>query len=496
MAKSRKNAALRLRGVFACAVLVGAGLACGDARGQGADLPFGLRGLQGEPVAGTVPVPAASPQRPVGAIEGGNPFEIPEETAGRALPAAPEPPFPIGGSDDGPANPPAAPIQAGASGVSEENPFEPAGFRIGTWLANARIGQSIGYSTNAAKAPGGAAGAVALTDGNFEMRSDWSRHAASLRAGGSYEEDFGSGTGDTPFATLGGALRLDLFDGNQLDFDADYTYTTEEITSRSLDNSVTDRPGINNYNGEIGWLRGDRKIVLGLRGSVERETYGDAEGAAGETINQTDRNNTIYLLRGRVGYEVSPAIVPFAEAGIGKRSYDNDTDATGYARDGGIYELRGGAAIDLGEKLRGEISVVYLSETFENEVLDDVGVTGLDANLVWSPWRGTEITFLAETGFDLSSEPGSSGSISRLFAVEGRRVINSRLLAKAALGLQIDTYDDDSNDFTYTAGAGLEYAVNRYLRLTLDADYEQYDSALPGSSWDAATIMVGAALQR
>jgi hypothetical protein len=202
MAKTRKTEALRRKGVLACAALVAAGCACGNVRAQEVSLPFGLRGLKGEPATGAVPVPSAAPQRPAGIVASGNPFETPEEATGRALPAAPEPPFPIGGTDDGPANPPVSPIQAGAPGASEENPFDATGFRVGTWLANARIGQSIGYSTNAENAPDGQAGAVALTDGSFEMRSDWSRHAASLRAAGSYEKDFTSGAGDTPAATL------------------------------------------------------------------------------------------------------------------------------------------------------------------------------------------------------------------------------------------------------------------------------------------------------
>jgi hypothetical protein len=480
--------------LFALAVLGAA--SCGHALAQDAALPFGLRGIQNDPFAAPVPVPSAAPQRPAGVIASGNPFETPEESEGRALPAAPEPPFPVGDAVGGPANPRIEPEQAGSSAASEENPFQSEGFRLGTWVVNGRIAQSVGYSSNASQAPGGSAGPVGLTEGSLEARSDWSRHAASVTASGSYEEDFGSDTGDTPFASIGGALRLDLFDGNEVNMRGSYSYTTESITTRAGNSEFTDQPGINNYEGEVGWLRGERKLIVGLRGSAERETYGDATTVCCEVIDQSDRNNTLYMLRGRAGYELSPALIPFVEVGGGKRVYDENADEFGTVRDADVFELRAGAALDLGEKLRGEISLVYLAEDFEDSALDDIGVTGLDANLVWSPWRGTEVNFFAETGFDLSTDPGSDSSISRIFGIEASRIINSRLLGKAGLGLQVDTYTDDTNDFTYTAGVGLEYAVNRYLRLTADADYEQFDGALSGSSWDAATVRVGAALER
>jgi hypothetical protein len=489
-----QSAHSRLAVLFALAIVGTA--SCGQAAAQEARLPFGLRGIQNDPFAAPVPVPSAAPQRPAGVIASGNPFETPEESEGRALPVAPEPPFPVGDAVGGPANPRIEPEQAGSSGASEENPFQSEGFRLGTWVVNARVAQSIGYSSNASQAPGGEAGAVGLTEGRIDARSDWSRHSASLNASGTYEEDFGSDTGDTPFASIGGALRLDLFDGNEVNMRGSYSYTTESLTTRSGESEFTDQPGINNYEGEVGWLRGERRLVLGLRGSAERETYGDATTACCEVIDQSDRNNTLYMLRGRAGYELSPALVPFVEVGGGKRVYDENEDEFGTVRDADVFELRAGAALDLGEKLRGEISLVYLAEDFEDSALDDIGVTGLDANLVWSPWRGTEVNFFAETGFDLSTDPGSDSSISRIFGIEATRIINSRLLGKAGLGLQVDAYTDDTNDYTYTAGVGLEYAVNRYLRLTADADYEQFDGAFSGSSWDAATVRVGAALER
>jgi hypothetical protein len=496
MARSTKFTATRSRSAFIIVLAVSGPAVCGHALAQEAGLPFGLRSIQDDPFASTVPVPSSAPQRPAGVLAAGNPFETPEEAEGRALPVAPEPPFPIGDPDTGPANPRIEPVQAGSSAASEENPFRPEGFRLGTWVVNARVAQSVGYSTNASQVPQGEAGTVGLTEGSIEARSDWSRHAASVSANGTYEEDFGSETGDTPFASIGGALRLDLFDGNELNLRGSYSYTTESITTRAGNSEFTDQPGINNYEGEVGWLRGERRLVLGLRGSVERETYGDATSVCCEEIDQSHRNNTLYMLRGRVGYELSPALIPFVELGGGQRVYDRNEDEFGTVRDANVLELRAGAAIDLGEKLRGEISLVYLAEDFEDSALDDIGVPGLDANLVWSPWRGTEVNFFAETGFDLSTDPGSDSSISRIFGIEATRVVNSRLLGKAGIGLQIDTYTDDTSDFTYTAGVGLEYAVNRYLRLTADADYEQFDGAFPDSNWDAATVRIGAALER
>ncbi len=71
-------------------------------------------------------------------------------------------------------------------------------------------------------------------------------------------------------------------------------------------------------------------------------------------------------MRGRVGYELSPALIPFIEANIGRTVYDETQDSAGYERSGHSYGAKVGVEVDLGEKLKGEVGVGYEMADFED----------------------------------------------------------------------------------------------------------------------------------
>ena len=62
--------------------------------------------------------------------------------------------------------------------------------------------------------------------------------------------------------------------------------------------------------------------------------------------------------------------------------------------------------------------------------------------------------------------------------------------------VETDAYEDGTNDVTWSMGAGLEYALSRYLAITANVEQETFDAAAKGSSWNASTVTVGMALQR
>ena len=64
----------------------------------------------------------------------------------------------------------------------------------------------------------------------------------------------------------------------------------------------------------------------------------------GTVIDQGDRAENRYGVTARVGYEVSPAIQPFVQAGAALRVRDQELDSNGNARGGTDFDLRGGIA--------------------------------------------------------------------------------------------------------------------------------------------------------
>ncbi len=385
--------------------------------------------------------------------------------------------------------------QTGIERAEEDQPFLPVGFRAGTWQVFTRLEQAIGYATNSSYAAGGNPGGFSQTDLNASLQSDWSRHEARIDVEGSYRYSFDSEEEDIPYGAVRGALRLDLLDGFAVNVLGGYQYTTESTSSRDLNASVTERPGVHRLNGSVELERTGGIFDIGLRGSADRETYDDAQLSNGSSESQRDRNNTIYEGSLRIAYGASPVLKPFVFAGLGRRQYDEDVDRNGDERSSHILDLRGGVEFDLGEKLSGDIAIGYLQEDYDGSTLDDVDTASLFANMIWSPERGTNVSFSASTSLGGSTTSGESSAIQRDFALVAVRQIRDNLAANAFATLEIDQYpDDQGSDYLWSIGAGLEYFFSRYFSATANVEYEELNAADEARSWHGTSFRLGVAL--
>ncbi len=420
-------------------------------------------------------------------------------SSGRARAEAPEGPVAgtvVNGAPDPRDSVAQDPEQTGTARRPETDPFLPTGFRAGSWNVFARLDQAIGFTTNTSKAPGGTSGAILETNATLSARSDWSRHEASIEANGSFDRGISGDAQEIPSAGVVGNLRLDLADGYTGNLRSNYNFSTEATTSNSLGGGVSDRPGVHAYGGSAELLRGGRKLALSVKASADRTTYEQASLDGGGVLVQNDRNNTLYQLTGRVGYELSAAIQPFVQAGVGRRIHDEEFDRNGDQRDSTLLDLRTGAVIDLGEKLRGEAAIGYLVEDYNGSSLQTLGTASVNGNLVWSPERGTDVTLSAATSLNGSTTAGEGGSVSRNFGISVDRQIRDRLSVNAGLGVKIDSFEDGERDVTATASVGLQYWINRFLAVTAQLEHERFNSATAGNSWEANTARIGLTLQR
>ena len=115
----------------------------------------------------------------------------------------------------------------------------------------------------------------------------------------------------------------------------------------------------------------------------------------------------------RAGYEISPAITPFVEAEFGRRIYTCDVDSNGFERSSDRDSARAPALeLDLTEKLTGEFSAGWLREMFDDDRLAGISGPTVNADLDWSPERGTTIGLHRQTTVEGTTTAGESGSTS------------------------------------------------------------------------------------
>ncbi len=392
-----------------------------------------------------------------------------------------------------------APREQDGTGASVDNDaFAALGFRMGSWRAFSNVEQTIGYSTNLDQTANGEGGAFSQTDASLSLQSDWSRHSARIDANGNFRHALTSDTQDIPSANVSGVLNLDLVDEIGAEFGANYGIATEAVTSNTITAATDTRPGVQTYGAFAGINRTGHKLFYSLRGSIGRTAYDDIELVGGGTSSQEDRNNTLYSVIGRIGYEVSPALRPFIELEAGMRQHELTLDRNGDARDSRIFAGRSGLEIDLGEKLRGEVSVGYQVENFDGSNLEDLAGLTIDGNLVWSPVRDTTVTLAAQTDFSGSTTSGQNGSLVYGTSLTVERQVNDRLSLSANAAVGLNRQDDGSRtDVTYSAGVGFNYWINRFMAFTGSAQYStQQSTAGSTSEYDDTTIRAGIRLQR
>ncbi len=401
-----------------------------------------------------------------------------------------------------PSNNPGDPIseqqeEAGQPYADAENPYEPTvdggenpqratepgqtpGIRLGTFLLRPSISQTI--NTEKQTNTGGPSRRNYLTTGiRGTLTSDWSRHALTVTGDGAWEKNFGSKNGEEPRARIEADLRLDLGEETTANLKAGYEFSREGTTDPNALTGAAVQGGEHRFTTgasiqrDFGKLRGLAALDL------SRTVYTDAKGINGQPISLSDRDQNGANLRGRIGYELSPALIPFLELNAGTTKYDRRLDNTGYARSSNSYGAKIGAEVDLGEKTRGEAAIGYLRKQYDDDRIASIGALTLDGELNWSPQRGTNVNLGLRTTIEDFAGGPQGGWISYRLDAGLTHELRSNLVARLTGQIVHRTFPSSNIEdaVEYTAGAGLTWGLNRYLDLTADVSYQWtpiYDS--------------------
>lgn len=372
-----------------------------------------------------------------------------------------------------------------------------SGIRLGSLILRPSIGQKLGSETQRA---GDTKENRIFSETGLKgtLTSDWSRHELTLGAEGAWQETLsGEGT-DKPRANIDARLRLDLADDTIAIINGAYSFGREDTDDPNAVSGAKVQSGVNQY-GLGASVERDFGLIRGsIAADVTRFQYSDAELSNGATLERSDRNRNRFTLSSRLGYEISPALTPFVEGTIGRIDYDEDVDSAGYRRSADLYGAKTGVAVDLGEKLRGEIAVGYEHQTYEDARLEELSALTLDGNIFWSPREGTSIDLTLDTTIDPSTTAGVNGATIHRFTTELAHDLRSNLVARLTGGTTFTNYDGDaaSSDTTaYLAGAGLTWKINRYLDATADLTYERTNYKT-GTDNDTVTALVGVTAKR
>ncbi|GEO86070.1 MULTISPECIES: outer membrane beta-barrel protein [Alphaproteobacteria] len=349
------------------------------------------------------------------------------------------------------------------------------GIRLGTMVLRPSISEKLGNERTTI-GDGTESRTFSETGLKGTLTSDWSRHELTVSGEGYWQKNLaGQGTTD-PRANINADLRLDLADQTVAHIKGGYSFSREDNNDPNAVSGASVQSGIHRYSGGVSVEHDFGRLRGTIAADIVRFQYSDAELSDGSTLSLSDRNRLSGELRGRIGYEISPAITPFVEVAIGKLSYDQKHDNSGYARSADTYAARGGIAADFGDKLRGELGIGYERQRFEDSRLSDLAALTIDGNVTWSPHRGTDVDIGLSTTIDPSTTAGQNGSVIYTLDSVVQHQLRNNLVLRLSNAIKWTQYPDSSaasDSVTYTTGAGLAWSINRYLDLTADVEYER-----------------------
>lgn len=373
----------------------------------------------------------------------------------------------------------------------EQDPYAPLGYQMGSMLLRPAIEVGAGYDTNAARTNRRRASPVYRLETELKANSDWSRHRLDLDLRGAFSGYTAIDNVNRPEGDARISLRLDATRDLNFDIEARTRVETESSSSVNLPAGTTGRTPFYTHAGSLGATQRFGHASLGLRGNVERVIYGDIE-SGGTTTSQTSRNLTGYGLRLRAGYEISPGIAPFVEAGMDRREYDQRLDGSGFARSSTGATLRAGSTFELARTLTGEASVGYTMRNYEDRRLANLTSPTADASLTWSISPLTTLNLRAQTEIAETTIAGSSGAVAYRGTATLTHAFLRNFTATVAFSIAETDYQKiNRSETTIGGGLRLEYKLNRTLALRGSYAYENYRVNVPGSNYQAHTFLTG-----
>ncbi|TPI21658.1 MULTISPECIES: outer membrane beta-barrel protein [unclassified Mesorhizobium] len=379
----------------------------------------------------------------------------------------------------------------------EDDPFAAPGVKVGTFVFRPTLEQGFTATSNADSSSTGKSAVLSETALRFTATSDWRENSALVTGYGQFRNSVSGEKINDAQGRIEGQLNVDLDNELRAIAKLGYEAAPESASSPDAIAGVTSQPLRQTVDGSLGLEKSIGKMHYALTGAVSHDFYGDAELTDGTSISQKDRNNTLYTATLRTGYEISPALTPFTEVELGRRVYDQRLDADDFARSSKRFGARAGLELDMGDKLSGEFSVGWLREALDDSRLPAIAGPSVNADLKWSPERGTTIGLTGKTEVETTTTAGQSGDILYSGRLTGERQIRANLTANSALGLDWRDYTgSDGHDMILSAEAGLTWWLNRYAGVTTRVRTEKLTSNLPGRDYTTNSVYLGLKVQR
>jgi hypothetical protein len=382
--------------------------------------------------------------------------------------------------------------------VTDQAPFDPVGITAGSFRLRPAIEVSGGYDTNPQRSNGGSTPSTfAIVAPELVAASNWSRHELTADLRGSYTAYGTQPTLDRPAFTGKIDGRVDVTSHTRIDLESRLIVATDNPGSPNIQAGLARLPISTDVGETLGLGQRFNRFNVELKGLFDRTTYQNSVFTDGEVESNQDRNFDQPALQLRTEYEASPAVRPFAELDVDRRTHDIPLDLSGFARNSDGRAAKIGSTFELSRILTGQVAFGYLDRNYADPRLPDVKGPTFDASLTWLASALTTVKLTAVTTANESTLAGVSGVFTQEVGVEVDHAFRTWLDAVLRFTGDRDEYVGSPRiDFRYLTSFGLTYKLTRELQLKSEVRHEWLVSNIPSNNYQAYVALLGVRLQR
>lgn len=394
-----------------------------------------------------------------------------------------------------PVEPPPEPVRKRRA---EDDPYAALGLDMGGLTLFPVLRAGVIVSDNPASSNSDRKGDMGLRlRPSLRITSDWVRHELLISGEGDFIAYDDQSENDSNDASVLARLRLDVRRSTTLVLDADYQLSQENGSDSEVPNTAIGNRTDQSFSQNVALTQRAGRIAATARLGANWQYYGDVDLAGGGKEDNADREYVQPLAALRVGYEASPAFMPFVEAAYEPRIHFQKRDRNGLERSSDGYRFAAGFAFEPSPLWSGELALAYRLRDYEDPDLDSLDVFGLNGRITWRPTELTTLDLSLGTGLNETSSADSSGARSYDARLGVTHDLRDNLTASASAGLTWEDYQGiDQTELTLRTNTGVLWRMNRWIAWTLDYDFIYNDSNQPGEDYYENRVTAGIEVRR
>lgn len=375
----------------------------------------------------------------------------------------------------------------------EADPFQPLGLRIGSFRAFPILEITGDGSDNVRTDHTGKKKDIGLRLApSIRVESDWVRHSLTFNANSEHIFYAKAHDMDTNTFTTGSTLRLDIRRDTNLTSTATYQLSQTSSASSEVPGTAIGSRSDHELSFTSALTHRFNRAIATLTAGVDWLLYDNLKLVGGGKEDNADREYVEPSGTFRLGYEVSPAIIPFAQISYVPRIHKKTRDRNGIRRDSQGITGSTGIGFNLSPIWDGEVALVYEYRNFKDNSLDSINAVGLNATINWRPTQLTTVSFVSATNLDESSTAGISGTRNYDLALNLSHRFRDNLTGTLSFGLNYDDFVGTGNDdLYYTVNTGFAYTIRREMQWIANYQFTHFKSGTPGDSYTENRISTG-----